>query len=425
VRSAAYGVAARVVMAASRGAALVCVSRALGPVGFGAYSIMIATYAVATGLMTLGLDQATLHRTGGSPAAVGTSVRNALWQALVLGAVAAAALLGAGAALRSSIFDHVPPAAMLLTALAVPGVLAHNLLAGVVLGQKWFRYHGFVESTKWLLHAAVIIVLALTSQLGIVTALGALYAPIVLSGAVHCFVLWRANPDVGACMRRLPRRADLQEGLHFGIRACAANVMHVLHLRLDVYLLKWFAGATAVGHYALAVSITDVLLYGGRSVGTVVFAQRASKTAGPRIDTATLARRMILVVGAGAAMVLLFSEPIVTVVFGRSFGGSVQAVHWRLPGLLAETGSLVLTGDFLGRTCLAPMLAGNLAALSFSAAANLIAIPFGGAMAAAMSFSAASLLRYGLLSRFHAKVSGQSVWNYVVPRRLRRGRREP
>lgn len=412
-------------MAASRGVALVCVSRALGPVGFGAYSIMIATYAVATGLMTLGLDQATLHRTGGSPSAVAASVRNALWQALVLGAVAAAALLAAGAALQSSIFDHVPRTALLLTALAVPGVLAHNLLGGVVLGQQWFRYHGMVEASKWLLHAAVIGALALTSRLGIVTALAALYAPIVLSGVVHFIALWRMHPGVGAHLRRLPRRDDMRDGLPFGIRACAANVMHVLHLRLDVYLLKWFAGATAVGHYALAVSITDVLLYAGRSVGTVVFAQRASENPWPRIDTVTLARRMILVVGAGALMVLLLSEPIVSAVFGPSFVGSVQAVHWRLPGLLAETGSFVLAGDFLGRTCLRPMLTSNLVALCFSGAANLFAIPLGGAVAAAMSFSAASLLRYGLLSRFHRQISRQPLWSYFAPYWRHRSRRAP
>lgn len=100
-------------------------------------------------------------------------------------------------------------------------------------------------------------------------------------------------------------------------------------------------------------------------------------------------------------------------------------MHWRLPGLLAETGSLVLTGDFLGRTCLTPMLAGNLAALCFSGVANLIAIPLGGAVAAAMSFSAASVLRYGLLSRFHRQVSQQPLWNYFVPARKRRGRKEP
>ena len=408
-----YGLAARVVMATSRGLALVLVSRALGPAAFGAYSIVIASYSVFNGLATLGLDQAHVYSMSTEKRDAATVLRNVTWLSLVLGCTAAAALWGAVSLLRESIFDGVPTLAIAVTAAAFPAILAHNFTNGMLLGRGRFRTHGTVEAGKWILHLALVVGLAVTGHITILSAAVALYAPIAAAGVVYTFMLMRSE---GIAPRRLLGRPSWSEGrhaLHFGVRSGLANVAHVLHMRLDVYLLKYFADAAMVGRYALAVSMTDVLLYAGRSVGAVAFASRASTRRRPGSDTVAATRTLVLLVGVAGLVIFLFAAPAVRILFGAQYDESVTAVYFRLPGLLLESAALVLTGDLLARAALRPLFLSNLLAVVVGFVANLLVIPAGGMAGAAAVFSGASLVRSAALAAAHARSSARTGADYV------------
>jgi O-antigen/teichoic acid export membrane protein len=417
-RRSAYALMGRVVMAACRGLGLVLVSRTLGAAAFGEYSLIVASYAIASGLGTLGLDQAHVYFVGRGrrPASM---LRNAVWTSLVFGMVSGILLLLGANLLREHIFNGTPWRALQITALVLPGILLQNTLSGMTIGKAWFRYHGLLESGKWMFHLLLISLFMARSHLGIETALLALYIPIVLANVVHITALLSTREQSPWwSLFGLPERRGLREVTRFGVKACAINVTHALHMRLDVYLIKYFLESSAqVGQYALAVSITDVLLYLGRSVGLVLFAQRAAQPSvasrsGPRV--ARVAAGVIL---ACALLLIACVKPLVTVLFGSEFGAATGAVLCRLPGLLGETIAFVFVGELLGLARMGPVFLATAVAVVVGALLNWTFVPVGGIVAAACAFSAASWIRLAIITRAHARESGDSMMVYLRPTR--------
>jgi O-antigen/teichoic acid export membrane protein len=415
VRSSGWALAARVCMAASRGVGLVLLSRALGATAFGEYSLILATFAVGSGLGTFGLDQAHVYFTGlRRPDAV-RMLTNVLWLAAVTGTIVALALLGAVQLLRERIFDGAPRDAVLATAVALPAILHHNYIAGMIVGRSWFRYYGTAEIAKWSLHLGILATLALADRLTVRSGLLALYVPIALTGIVHHVVLQRAERASLATLLRRPDLGLLRESLSYGAQACLLTVGQVLHLRLDVYLVKYFTSAATVGHYALATNIADVILYGGRSVGLVLFA-RSAVDPRPVAGLAPRVTRVMAVVVCGlAAVVALGRDLWIGTFFGPAYLVCGAAIVCRLPGIVAESVSLVLVGDFMGRARALHVLAPTGFAVCVGLVLNAWWVPLGGIAAAASAFSIASFLRVGGLVWLHARISGLPWYRYGIP----------
>lgn len=416
-RNSGYAVAARFGMAASRGLGLILISRALGATAFGDYSLVLAAFSIAAGLGTFGLDQAHVYYTGSDRAATATRMRNSLWLALGFGAAAGLALVALAALLRGRIFDTTPREALWITALSLPAILHHNYLMGIVVGRSWFRYYSATEIAKWALHLALLGGLAVAGALSIHTALLALYVPIALTGVVHAWRLLRAEGLSPAALAGAPDLPRLRQSLAFGARAGLLSVGQVLHLRLDVYLVKYFTSSAAVGQYALATNIADVILYGGRSVGLVVFARSSTQRSPGKSIVPRVSRLMVAAVGVLAAIVFVGREQWIGLLFGAEYLRCTTAVACRLPGILAESVSLVVVGDFLGRGRTRGVLIATAGAVATGLVLNAWLVPWVGIAGAATAFSIASFLRVFALLRLHRGLTGTSLAAYCVPRR--------
>jgi O-antigen/teichoic acid export membrane protein len=183
------------------------------------------------------------------------------------------------------------------------------------------------------------------------------------------------------------------------------HVTQVLHLRLDVYLVKYFTSTAVVGQYALAVNVVDVILYAGRSVGLVVFARRAldpNPTAGP---VPAVTRLMLVAVSLFATTVFLLRDPLIETFFGSVYLACTAAIACRLPGIVAESLSVVLVSDYLGRANTRPPLVWNGIAVGTGLVLNVLLVPHGGIVAAASAFSIASWTRAMGLVSSHARLS--------------------
>jgi O-antigen/teichoic acid export membrane protein len=415
VRSSGWALAARLCMAASRGVGLILLSRVLGATAFGEYSLLLAAFAVGSGVGTFGLDQAHVYFTGMRRQDAVRMLTNVMWLALVAGTAVGSALLGVVHLLRDRIFDGAPAGAVLATAIAMPAILHHNYVTGMVVGRSWFRYYGASEIAKWSLHVGILSTLAALDRLTVQSALLALYVPIVLAGIVHHVVLQRAERAPLATLWARPDVALLRQSLNFGARACLLTVGQVMHLRLDVYLVKYFTSAATVGQYALATNIADVILYAGRSVGLVLFARTAVDPRPTADLVPRITRIMSIVVCALAAIVALGRDVWIGTFFGPAYLACAAAIVCRLPGIVAESTSLVLVGDFLGRARALRVLAPTAGAVVVGLALNAWLVPAGGIAAAATAFSIASALRAGALVALHARLSGSQWYRYGIP----------
>src|SRR5262249_17382825 len=113
---------------------------------------------------------------------------------------------------------------------------------------------------------AAIALLIRLHRLNLLTALGALAATIVthtllahLLAGRHGLTGGRRHPALAAELRR------------YGLAQLAASVPTLVVARLDQLLLSLFAPPAALGHYAVAVSMTSVAVPLVSAVGSVTF----------------------------------------------------------------------------------------------------------------------------------------------------------
>jgi hypothetical protein len=127
-------------------------------------------------------------------------------------------------------------------------------------------------------------------------------------------------------------------------------------------------------------------------------------------------RSISIVVLALAAIVAVGREVWIATFFGAAYLACATAIACRLPGILAESTSVVLVGDFLSRAQALRVLVPTGAAVLAGLALNAWLVPRGGIAAAAAAFSIASFVRAAGLIALHARVSGVPWTLYGMPR---------
>ena len=146
--------------------------------------------------------------------------------------------------------------------------------------------------------------------------------------------------------------AGLREVLSFAIPAHVGNVVQFLNYRLDLFLVSALIGLRAVGIYALAVSVAQLLWLISQSAATVLLprvASEADTTPAAAAERSAQVARLTLWVTASAALFLaLFGQFLIPVVYGEKFRDSLQPFLLLLPGISGFSLAIVLAAHIAG-----------------------------------------------------------------------------
>jgi O-antigen/teichoic acid export membrane protein len=123
------------------------------------------------------------------------------------------------------------------------------------------------------------------------------------------------------------RLAELKDGLSFSLSSSATSVYN----DIDKTMLVSVGQTAAAGIYGAAYRIVDVVttpIYGLFAAATPRFFREGTRGVG---HAAVLSRRMLRVTlpfGVSSAVLLWAVAPLLPLLFGRSFAGSVSALRW-------------------------------------------------------------------------------------------------
>ena len=385
--------------------AVVPITRELGPTGRGTLAFITVTAIVAATLARVGVTEATTVFCAQRP-----RLRPALLTNLILSvtvaALAAAAVVGGGLAVASGLRPpglgddelFILAAAMVASGLADAGYM-------FVLGCSRFRLHALVTVTTAWLYAAVITLTAVTTGLTVASA-----AVIwIVSQAVKAAVLLGAGARAEGLAA--PDRRLLRESIAFGVRAWIGTLSSAFNERVDQILVALIASEAALGLYATAVNAFEILLYPAGAVATAILplaarAYPADRAA--RVVRAFRAVGLLTLTGTVAAAVL--GPPLIPLVFGPAFDGSVEPFLWLLPGAMGFVALAIFSNALVASSAPARSSAGPLVSLVLGVVLDLVLIPpFGatGAAAAAagglLAGGATALVLYRRLARFPAR----------------------
>ena len=382
--------------------AVVPITRELGPTGRGTLAFITVTAIVSATLARLGVTEATTVFCARRP-----HLRPALLTNLMLSvtaaALVAAAVVGGGLAVASELRPPgldadelvILAAAMVASGLADAGYM-------FVLGCSRFRLHALVTvATAWV-YAGAITLTAVTVGLTVASA-----AVIwIASQAAKAVVLLGAG--VRAEGLAAPDARLLRESVTFGLRAWIGTLSSAFNERVDQILVALIASEAALGLYATAVNGFEILLYPAGAVATAILPLAARAYPADRAARVVRAFRAVaLLTLTGTVVAALLGPPLIPLVFGEDFDGSIAPFLWLLPGAIGFVALAIFSNALVASSAPGRSSTGPLVSLTLGVALDLILIPPYGASGAAaaaagglLAGGATALVLYGRLERF-------------------------
>lgn len=408
--------------AASRGSVAVTgavmtilVARLLGPEGAGAFAVALTLVVMLTTFATLGVEHGVAYFVSSGSWAARDALASVTRIALLTGS--AAALIGLGARLAApSAFAGLTVASTALVVGAMPFALLWFYRSYIALALD--RYEGFVIPPAVQSGVAMVLVLAGALAFGLTGALVAL----TVSHLAAALTTWRTlrgvTPTAGDGERR-----QLLRAMRFGVKGYAGNALQLLNVRLDVFVLSAAVGAAAVGQLAVAVAVTGVMWLLPQALSEVIFPRIAALSADPdqegqrtMVETKGV-RHAVLLIMAGAAVIVVALLVLVTPVYGEAFGPAIELGLILLPGVALFGVGQVLSAVIVGRGHPQYTLYTAMVVTPLTVVGYLLLVPALGATGAALVKTASFTLSFVLTIGFYRLATGSVSPGLFVPTR--------
>lgn len=393
-------------------AALVPITRALGPTGRGTVAFITVTAIVSATLARVGVTEATTVFAAQRPRQRPVLLTNVLLSVTVTSSVAAVVVCGA---MLLSTHLRLPGIGDAELAALAAGMVASSLAdAGYMftLGCSRFRLHALVTMASAWLYAATI---ALDELL---TGLTVLRAVVIWAAfqALKAIVLLAASIRAEGLAR--PRVALLREALAFGLGAWVGTLSTAFNERLDQIIVALIASEAVLGIYATAVNSSEILLYLAGAAATAILPLVARAAPTLRVEQVLRAYRSVtLLTAAGIVVAAAAGTQLIPLVFGRAFDASRGPFLWLLPGALGFVALSIFSSALLASSAPRRSSAGPVVTLVLGIVLDLLLIPSLGATGAAIATTAALIAGGGTALTLYALRHPFPASALLVPRR--------
>ena len=292
-------------------------ARLLAPSDFGLVALALTFIALLETVSDLGVSQALVIVKGETD----EKAETVFVITIALGAFLALVIALTG--LVAAPFFRTPELEAILPVLGLNLLIRSSGATHYALAQKSidFRPRTGAELADVIVRGVVGIALALAGLGAWSLVIGYLAGSVVLTATLFALVPWRP--------RLRPRRRDVRELIGFGGTLTLVNIAAAVIANVDDLIVGRVLGPTALGLYSLAFRLPELLV-----LNLSVVAARVLFPAFATLDRARLGRaflvslRYTLVISLPlAAMLALLAAPIIDVVLGDQWTGSVDAMR--------------------------------------------------------------------------------------------------
>jgi O-antigen/teichoic acid export membrane protein len=234
--------------------------------------------------------------------------------------------------------------------LAVPFWLSWNLAAALALALDHYE----VSAAGALLSNLATLLL-----MGVLAPLAGLHGAILALAlgqglSALAFIAWGARrigrPEHGWIGRA---RSQLARAVRFGGQTYLPAILQLLNYRADLFILAAVASRATVGHYSVALIVTELGMLAPRALAAVVLPRvarldaEASEVERTMVELKSVRHTILLMVP--TAVVLAVGVLAIPLVFGPGFSESVTPGLILIPGVLAVGAAGVLSAVIVGR----------------------------------------------------------------------------
>jgi O-antigen/teichoic acid export membrane protein len=240
-----------------------------------------------------------------------------------------------------------------------------------------------------------------------------------LGQVMGTWIAWRSRPrHLGPVKECFLDWRRYRRALAFGAPGGVGEVVLFAMLRVDVLIVAAFLPLEAVGLYAVAAALTEVLFVVPDGVALVVLPTSARDPGSARIPHVLAVTAVVT--GLGGLLLVALDRTVIDLLFGKAFVGAASAVPLLVVAAVAGGAWKVIGAEVVARGRTSPRLWSAGAGLVTMVLVDLVAIPrlgiVGAALGSACGYVAAAallarswLLRSRVVARPPARVAGYAA----------------
>src|SRR5579859_310931 len=310
-------------------------------------------------------------------------------------------------------YSSIPSELFIADVVWIPLQQLYSVLLSLLLGEQRFAEQSWIGVLNGICMALGTLLTAVVLKLGVPGVTWTLVGSTAIFVGYMCWLYWPAHISL-----LWPSKPLVTDSLRLGLKAYFGNMLQFFNYRFDSFIVAYFAGATALGVYAVAYSVAELLWYIPQAVATVLLPVTSSSEA----DVATLRTsricRLSIGIGVMTGLAIALATPLLIPRFmGLEYRKSVSLIWILLPGAVLFVCAKILAADLSGRG--RPEF-GSYAALGGLLATiplNLVFVPIYGASASAAISSVVYFAEAVYLLICYSRMTTVSVSSLLWPRR--------
>lgn len=211
---------------------------------------------------------------------------------------------------------------------------------------------------------------------------------------------------------------DWIQMLGYGVKSMLHEILNLVDMRLDIYIVNYFVSTAAVGIYTVGGSLASMFWLLANSISIVLLPRSSSlDMEKSRKLTAVVCRNVMWITIISGGFFLLINKPIIIFLYGESFAPASWVLAFLMPGVVGQAVSRICFTDCAAKGQPGKATIGSAITATLTVTFDLLLIPRygikGAAVAASIAYCSSGIL--GLY--WHIKLSGNSVFHLLVPQK--------
>jgi O-antigen/teichoic acid export membrane protein len=391
----------------------IVMARALGAHDRGVYSLVFTIAVMYAAISELGVSYAGIYFVGQGKHTLQQITSNSLAWWLGAGALWLAACLTLGIAQPSFAPDELGLTEFVLIGLGGVLLQLSAIVQNVMMTSGRVVSYNIIDFTEPALRGMFVIGGILLLGFGLVGVLSGWLLAIALTAVLSIVLLSQSvRPSVAL------RPGLLRKQLAFGLKGNLGFILQAANHRLDVLLVAGFVGATALGHYAVAFGMAELLWQVPFALGAVFFPKVAALDPEANAETAAVTcRRALFVVFLGVLVLVATGRFLIGTLYGEEFLPGTTAFYILAPSALLYTVHRVLSSALAGRGMPEATLYGGLVSFPVTIGLGLLLIPMIGIEGAAIASTAAYATNAAIILGLFVRKTGRSPLSVLLVNR--------
>ena len=387
-------------------------ARYLGPYGRGALSLLILIPIFVITFGRLGIGHSINYYASKVPKdqLISTSLVLSIAIGLFFSIIAVPGIY----LLRNVFFTGITTPQILFACSLIPFAFLYEYLPCLFQGFYEIKSRNMLIVLSPLINLVLLVLLVMILKLSLWGAIIAYVAANIIAVFLSLYLvlkeleLKKISPDFGL----------MKDLLRYGFQSHIGLIFKELNYRGDMLLVSYFLNPSAVGYYAIAVNIAEMLWKLPEAVGTVLLPKIARMDKEEAKSFTPLVFRTILVPMAASCLgILFFGKYLILIAFGREYLPSAPVLFLLLPGILAMAFWKIIANSLIGLGHAIKYSITSGVALVTMILFDIILIPRVGLKGAAIASSISYLTATAFIIFLYVRLTDSSYKTLLVPQK--------